>query len=77
MKMNELIQLCLEVLKDTRVIGATIVCIFFMLLANYVVNYRKKPPRNKKAKEVKPVKASSENNEEKNRGEATAAEGMN
>ncbi len=37
-----LINLCLQVLKDFRVITATILTIVFIGIGNYVVNYRKK-----------------------------------
>lgn len=43
MKLNELIPLCLEVLKDWRVIVITVFLIFYISLANYVIKYRKKP----------------------------------
>lgn len=39
------VDLCTAVLKDARVIATALLTIFFILLGNYVVDYRKKPPR--------------------------------
>ena len=45
-----MISLCLNVISDGRVIFITIISLIAISLANYVVNYRKRPPRPKKAK---------------------------
>lgn len=44
-KLKPMVDLCAGVLKDARVIATALLTIFFILLANYVVDYRKKPPR--------------------------------
>ena len=44
-KLQPMVDLCASVLKDARVIAIALLTIFFILLANYVVDYRKKPPR--------------------------------
>lgn len=43
MDLKELINLCIEVLKDWRVIFITVLMILFIDLAKYVIRYRKKP----------------------------------
>ena len=55
MNIHELASLCIEVLKDWRVIVITIAMILFIELANYVVKYKKKAPRVKtKIKKITP-----------------------
>ncbi|MEE3314245.1 MAG: hypothetical protein VZR56_08820 [Treponema sp.] len=66
MNLNELKDLCIEVLKDWRVIVGVLVFIIFSSLAGYVLKYRKKP-RPKKVKHVpapKPAKKEPTENEE-------------
>jgi len=48
MDLKELIGICIEVLKDWRVIFITVLMILFIDLANYVIRYRKKPVVKKK-----------------------------
>ena len=48
MDITALVNLCISVLKDIRVITAAILTIFFISLGNYVVRYRKRPPKPKK-----------------------------
>lgn len=50
MDITALVNLCISVLKDIRVIIAAILTIFFISLGNYVVRYRKRPPKPKKKK---------------------------
>lgn len=50
MDITALVNLCISVLKDIRVITAAILTIFFISLGNYVVKYRKRPPKPKKKK---------------------------
>lgn len=53
MDITALVNLCISVLKDIRVITAAILTIFFISLGNYVVKYRKRPPKPKKKKSAK------------------------
>lgn len=48
MEFNDFLNLSLAVLKDWRVIVITIIVIIFISLGNYVVKYKKKPPKFKK-----------------------------
>ena len=58
MDITALVNLCISVLKDIRVITAAILTIFFISLGNYVVKYRKRPPKPKKKKSAqKPAAA--------------------
>lgn len=50
MDITALVNLCISVLKDIRVITAAILTIFFISLGNYVVRYKKRPPKPKKKK---------------------------
>ncbi len=50
MDITALVNLCISVLKDIRVITAAILTIFFISLGNYVVRYRKRTPKPKKKK---------------------------
>ena len=50
MDITALVNLCISVLKDIRVITAAILTIFFISLGNYVIRYRKRPPKPKKKK---------------------------
>lgn len=60
MDITALVNLCISVLKDIRVITATILTIFFISLGNYVVRYRKRPPKPKKKKSAqKPAAAAT------------------
>lgn len=66
MKMS-MVSLCLKVISDGRVIFITILSLVAISIANYVVSYRKKPPKPKKAKPVpapKPVEEKKEETEE-------------
>ncbi|MBP3365450.1 MAG: hypothetical protein J6K96_00495 [Treponema sp.] len=45
MEFRELSDLCISVLKDFRVIFAAVLTIIFISIGNYVVSYRKRPPR--------------------------------
>lgn len=58
MDITAITSLCISVLKDTRVITAAVLTIFFISLGNYVVKYKKRPPKPKKSKTAsKPVPA--------------------
>lgn len=60
MDITALVNLCISVLKDIRVITAAILTIFFISLGNYVVRYRKRPPKPKKKKSAqKPAAATT------------------
>ena len=60
MDITALVNLCISVLKDIRVITAAILTIFFISLGNYVVKYRKLPPKPKKKKSAqKPAAAAT------------------
>ena len=60
MDITALVNLCISVLKDIRVITAAILTIFFISLGNYVVKYRKRPPKPKKKKAAqKPAAAAT------------------
>lgn len=60
MDITALVNLCISVLKDIRVITAAILTIFFISLGNYVVKYRKRPPKPKKKKSAqKPAVAAT------------------
>ncbi|UKI55248.1 MAG: hypothetical protein L6V90_11595 [Treponema succinifaciens] len=60
MDITALVNLCISVLKDIRVITAAILTIFFISLGNYVVKYRKRPPKPKKKKSAqKPAAAAT------------------
>lgn len=66
-KLKPMVDLCAGVLKDSRVIITALLTIFFILLANYVVDYRKKPPRikTKRVKVAAAPAASEAKSEEK------------
>ncbi|MGN0728713.1 hypothetical protein [Treponema sp.] len=56
MDISALSALCISVLKDIRIIAAAVFTIFFISLGNYVVNYRKRPPKIRRQKaEPKPA----------------------
>lgn len=60
MDITALVNLCISVLKDIRVITAAILTIFFISLGNYVVKYRKRPPKPKEKKSAqKPAAAAT------------------
>ncbi len=68
-RIRYLFDLCLEVLKDWRVIAVTIFLILFLTLVNYIVNYQKKA----KVYRVKKSKATTET-EKKPAGESEKTE---
>lgn len=59
MDITALVNLCISVLKDIRVITAAILTIFFISLGNYVVRYRKRPPKPKKKKSAQKSSATT------------------
>ena len=60
MDITALVNLCISVLKDIRVITAAILTIFFISLGNYDVRYRTRPPKPKKKKSAqKPAAAAT------------------
>ena len=70
MDITALVNLCISVLKDIRVITAAILTIFFISLGNYVVRYRKRPPKPKKKKSAtKPSPAPAPKPEEQQKQE--------
>lgn len=61
---QSLFSICLNVIKDPRVIIIAILSIFFILLANYVVKYRRKPKTRVKRAKPAPAPAKSEEKKE-------------
>lgn len=59
MDFMQLLNLCLEVLKDWRVIFITLLMLVFVCTANYVVRYKKRPPKLRKAKKSTPAPAAA------------------
>lgn len=57
MDYKHLINLCIAVLKDWKVIFIAIFTIAFMMTGSYVVKYRRRPPRVKQAKKPAPAPA--------------------
>lgn len=62
MDINLIIRTSLSVLKDWRIIFIAFFSISFMMIGNYVVKYRKRPPKQKKAKPA-PAPAAEEKKE--------------
>ena len=52
-----LINLCINVLKDWKVIFIAVFTIAFMMTGSYVVKYRRRPPRVKQVKKPAPAPA--------------------
>lgn len=59
MDFMQLLNLCLEVLKDWHVIFITVLMLVFVCTANYVVRYKKRPPKLRKAKKSTPASAAA------------------
>lgn len=59
MDFMQLLNLCLEVLKDWRVIFIMVLMLVFVCTANYVVRYKKRPPKLRKAKKSTPASAAA------------------
>lgn len=59
-----MVSLCLNVISDGRVIFITIISLIAISLANYVVSYRKRPPRPKKTKTAPAQKPAEQKKEE-------------
>lgn len=55
MDFMQLLNLCLGVLMDWRVIFITVLMLVFVCTANYVVRYKKRPPRLRKARKSTPA----------------------
>ena len=72
MDVSALVKLCIAVISDWHVIAAAAITIMFISLANYVVRYRKKPPRIKSKPEKKPAAPAAPADGEKKEGEAAA-----
>ncbi len=68
MNINDFFSLVLKVVSDYRVIITTIAMILVMFFIKYIVEYRRKPAKNKNKKksqvQTQSVKTSSENNEQ-------------
>lgn len=60
MDYKQLISLCINVLKDWKVIFIAILSIAFMMIGSYVVKYRRRPPRVKAVKKPAPVQTAPE-----------------
>lgn len=59
MQLNETIEIVKQVVLDPRIIGTFIVLLLYMGIVNYVVHYRKKPPKVRKIKTPKKTAAAS------------------
>jgi len=59
MDFMQLLNLCLGVLKDWRVIFITLLMLVFVCTANYVVKYKKRPPKLRKARKSTPAPATA------------------
>ena len=57
MDFKSLMALSLKVMQDWRVIAIAVFVIFYISLANYVVHYKKKPPKVRRARPVAPAPA--------------------
>ncbi len=67
MKIKDFFNLVFSVLKDWRVIVTLVVMLFVMWAANFIITYKKKPRRNRKAKKEAapaPAKPAEEKKEE-------------
>lgn len=68
MTLNQLIDICIEILTNWYIIGTVLVMIFIICFTNFVLHYKKKPKTKKKkvvAVAEKPKKpAPKEENEE-------------
>lgn len=59
MDFMQLLNLCLGVLMDWRVIFITVLMLVFVCTANYVVRYKKRPPKLRKARKSTPAPAAA------------------
>ena len=79
MQLAEALDVAKQVLLDKRVIIVTIVCLVYLEIVHYVVHYKKKPPKVRKARiSVAPApkpaqKTEGESSDEDDSSEATAA----
>ncbi len=73
MDFKSVMDLSLEVMQDWRVIFITIITLFCIVLANYVVKYRKKPVTPRVHRAPKPPKPPKEE-PKKEEGEEGSAE---
>lgn len=71
MEFNDFLNLSLEVLRDWRVIIITLIAIIFIALGNYVVKYKKRPPKIKKKFSIS-SKAKSANSSKSTSSSASA-----
>lgn len=72
MEFNDFLNLSLEVLRDWRVIIITLIAITFIALGNYVVKYKKRPPKIKKKFSIS-SKAKSANSSAANSSKSTSS----
>lgn len=72
MEFNDFLNLSLAVLRDWRVIIITLIAIIFIALGNYVVKYKKRPPKIKK-KFLISSKAKSANSSAANSSKSTSS----
>ncbi len=77
MSIGEYVKLCLNVLKDFRVIITAVLMILIIEFAKYITSYKKKPPREKVKKAapqpVAPAPAETANAETQNAEESSEA----
>lgn len=72
MEFNDFLNLNLAVLRDWRVIIITLIAIIFISLGNYVVRYKKRPPKIKKKFSIS-SKAKSANPSAANSSKSTSS----
>ncbi|MCR4790926.1 MAG: hypothetical protein K5839_07610 [Treponemataceae bacterium] len=71
MDINNILSVVLQVLKNPLVIIACVVVLLYLLFVSFVADYRKKPPKPKKQKAIKPPVDKKEEGE----GDASSSEG--
>lgn len=62
MDMNETIEIVKAVLMDYRIIGIVVAALLYISIVNYVVRYRKKPPKIRRMKIVSEQKKPADQN---------------
>jgi hypothetical protein len=71
MTLDQLIELLIKVLTSREVIAVTVAVALYVNVVNYIVHYRKKPPKPRKArvKEEKPKASEEADREDEDGGE--------
>ena len=73
MEVKQILDICLNVLKDFRVIITVVAMLFIVKFARYITNYTKKAPKPKKAKAVKQPKTEEKKEAAEYSGEEESA----